>query len=595
MQVRSFGRLLAVISVLGIVAAACSSNPSTTPSSGGPSASASGTATQGGQATFGAEQWPQCLNIITDCAFSTWMQIVGPQPTLPKLVTLDEKGNYVASPVITEVPSLDNGGVTESPFSVTFHIDPKAVWDDGSPITSADVDFTWKAIMNTTGSLGKAGYDQIDSVDTSDPQTAKVTFKDPYADWLDLFGGGSTNGFVIKKAAFPDADPDKPDLKDEMTDMIPFSGGPWKMQSFSKSQEVLVRNDNYWGHKANLDQVTFIPLQEQPQEIASLLSGEVSVIFPQASNVSVTDQFKANPNVQSVSGPTNYDDAYWFNMHGAPDKASDAQLAGEGDPLFADAAVRQAFAYGVDRQAVVDTVIKINDPQAEILNCIPNVFPTVGTWCDQSIQGAFGQYNYDPAKSIQLLEGAGWDCSGVPDNPCTKGGKPLQVDDYITAGNERRKAVGQLVAEKIRPAGFDMRVKENDATDLFTNKLPQGAYELAEYAGGAVVDPSPVSSYACDQIPTKDNGFAGGNTSRYCKTDLDPVMRESDKALDPAARAQQISQIYTQLGNDLVALPLYPFINITGWRADKIAGPVGAWNQAPFGTYMNMDEWYIAS
>ena len=375
MRIRLLARAVAGVAVLGMVAAACGGGGGTTNQPTTQGATPAGH--KGGSATFGAEQWPQCLNMITSCATSTWMQIVGPQPTLPKLIELGQHSDVIASPLITEVPSLTNGGITQNPFTVTYHLNPKAVWSDGTPITSSDVEFTWKAIINTTGTTSTIGYTPsgqnggITAIDTSDPHTVKLTFNKPYADWYDLFGGGSTNGYVLEKAAFPTANANKPDLAKEMNNMISFSGGPWKMTSWSKSQEVLVRNDKFWGHQPLLDQVTFIPLEEQPQEIAALLSGQVDAIFPQAGAASVTSQLKANPNAKSVSGPTNYGDAFWFNLD---------------DPTLKDFAVRQAIAYGVDRQAIIDQIIKINDPSAQVLNCLPPLFPVVDQWCSQAIQ-----------------------------------------------------------------------------------------------------------------------------------------------------------------------------------------------------------------
>jgi peptide/nickel transport system substrate-binding protein len=409
MQLRRVIRLVALVGVVGLIASACGGGKKAAQPTGG---TTTGGGKKGGQAVFGAEQWPQCLNIITSCTTSTWMQIVGPQPTLPKLQILDAKGNYAKSDLTTEVPTLENGGVTQNPFTVTYKLDPKAVWDDGSPITAADVEFTWKAILNTTGSVGPVGYDKITSIDTSSPQTVKILFSEPYADWWDLFAGGNTNGYVLKKAAFPSANADKPDLKDEMTDMIPFSGGPWKMQSWSTSQEILVRNPKFWGHQPLLDQVTFVPLEEQPQELAALLSGQVDAIYPQAGATSVIDQLKTNANAKSVAGPTNYGDAFWFNLK---------------DPLIGDFKVRQAIAYGVDRQKIIDQVIKLNNPDAEILNCLPPLYPVIGTWCSDVIQAETSKYNYDPQKALDLLKSDGYDCSKVPSSPCTKNGKPLKI------------------------------------------------------------------------------------------------------------------------------------------------------------------------
>jgi ABC-type transport system substrate-binding protein len=53
---------------------------------------------------------------------------------------------------------LDNGGLTESPFTVTYHLNPKAVWHDATPISCADVLFTWLAILNTTGTYSRSGW-----------------------------------------------------------------------------------------------------------------------------------------------------------------------------------------------------------------------------------------------------------------------------------------------------------------------------------------------------------------------------------------------------------------------------------------------------
>jgi peptide/nickel transport system substrate-binding protein len=572
MQVRKLSRVLAIVMVLGLVGAACSKKE---PTGGG--ATSAGGGQKGGSAIFGAEQWPQCLNLITACATSTWMQIVGPQPTVPKLLSLDDKSNVVASPLVMEVPSLANGQVVKEPFSVTYHLNPAAVWDDGTKITGDDVDFTLKAIINTTGTTGPVGYDKITSVETSG-DTVKLNFSEPYADWQDLFGGGSTNGYVIKKAAFPDADPDKPDLAKEMNTIIPFSGGPWKMMSWSKSQEVLVRNDKFWGHQALLDQVTFIPLEEQPQEITALLSGTVDAIFPQAGVASIIDQLASTPAAKAVTGPTNYGDAFWFQLD---------------DPVLKDFAVREAIAYGTDRQKIIDNIIKANNPTAEVLNCLPPLFPVIDDWCTPAVTAATSKYSYQPEMSISLLEGAGYDCSGVPDSPCTKGGQPLTITAYYTEGNVRRQHVGDIVKEGMRAAGIDWEPKPNDATDLFSNKLPKGDYQVIEYASGATVDPSPTSfSWLSTQIPTAENKYAGANYQHYRHPEEDALMQQMDMEVDLAARHALSDQVYAKIFAALPALPLYPFINITAWRTDKIAGPVGTWNQASYGTYYNMDEWY---
>ncbi|MEO1058936.1 MAG: ABC transporter substrate-binding protein, partial [Actinomycetota bacterium] len=104
-----------------------------------------------GSVVFAAEQWPDCLNPVTSCANASWLTWSVIHHILPKLMEVDADGNYQASPLIEEAPSLENGLITEDPFTITYNLVDGATWNDGSPITAEDVAFTWQAIMDSTG------------------------------------------------------------------------------------------------------------------------------------------------------------------------------------------------------------------------------------------------------------------------------------------------------------------------------------------------------------------------------------------------------------------------------------------------------------
>ena len=145
-----------------------------------------------------------------------------------------------------------------------------------------------------------------------------------------------------------------------------------------------------------------IPLLDQAAEINALLSGEVVAIYPQPSDVSLLDQVSGDPGVTARGGDGVYNDALWFTNTLAP---------------MDDPKVREALAYAIDRQAVIDAIIKLNNPEAEVNNCMVLVADR-GEYC----QPDFAGFTYDPAKSISILESDGYDCSAVPDGPCTKNG-----------------------------------------------------------------------------------------------------------------------------------------------------------------------------
>ena len=72
--------------------------------------------------------------------------------------------------------------------SVTYRLRPGLRWSDGAPVTSADVRFTWEALMNPANRVvTRTGYDLIEKVETPDATTVVLRFKRLYAPYLTLF------------------------------------------------------------------------------------------------------------------------------------------------------------------------------------------------------------------------------------------------------------------------------------------------------------------------------------------------------------------------------------------------------------------------
>ena len=352
-----------------------------------------GAPVQGGKIVLGAEQYPECINVITQCSSASWLYWSATQYVMPRAMQLTLQGTFDKSPLLSEAPTLANGGLTQNPFTVKFKINPAAKWADGTAITCDDFEFTRNAIINTAGTYTTSGYDAIDKIDCSDESVAVLNYKTVYVDWPDVFGGST--GVVLEKAAFPNENTEaKIDLSKEMQDSIPFSGGPWKLQSWSKDQTVLVRNPGYWGHKPYLDQVTIVPRTDAATEINSLLSGDVSAIFPQPGTTSFVQQFATVPAIKFKADPgTVFYEALWMNLSKFP---------------FNDKAVREALFWGTDRQAVIDGLIKKNNPNATVLGCGAIAFPGVGPWCEGPNGTPFAQYHFDANKVSEILTADGW-------------------------------------------------------------------------------------------------------------------------------------------------------------------------------------------
>jgi peptide/nickel transport system substrate-binding protein len=155
--------------------------------------------------------------------------------------------------------------------------------------------------------------------------------------------------------------------------------------------------------------------------------------------------------------------------------------------------------------------------------------------------------------------------------------------------------VGAIVHESMKQAGIKWTVEPREADNLSRQLLLKADFQVIEYAFGNTVDPGPTTfSWLSDQIPTAANKYEGDNYLSYRNPALDPIMRQTDSELDSERRHHLVDQVYTQIQRDLPALPLYSLSNITAWRADEIAGPIGTWNQSPYGTFWNMDFWFRA-
>ena len=256
------GKLIAAALSLTLVAAACGSDSDGTASetTKAADASASTAATTaaattaaagrpGGTLNIGAEQEPDCADWIGSCGGSSWgfwMMNVG---TMPRAFTVVKEGeNWVpkASDVLAGEPTL----ATSPKQTVTYKISPKAVWSTGDPITSEDFKYTWDQIAgpNAKDIYDPTGYNLIESVATPSPDTAVVTFKENYAGWKGLFGGGY--GILPSKILAGK------DRNVEMKDGYTWSAGPWKIEKWEKGSRItLVPNDKYWGDKPKLDKV----------------------------------------------------------------------------------------------------------------------------------------------------------------------------------------------------------------------------------------------------------------------------------------------------------------------------------------------------
>jgi peptide/nickel transport system substrate-binding protein len=491
---------------------------------------------------------------------------------MARAMELDVNNAYQASPVLVEAPTIDNGGlVTDDAgiFTLTFNIAEEAVWSDGTPITSEDFLFTWRAKLDTEGTLQTAGYDLITDVNADDPKTAVITFSEPYAPWPDLFGG-NTDYLYPAHALGPETD-----VAAKWNDAIDVSGGPWLLESFSQDQLILVPNDNYWveDRKPLVDRVIMVPREDTDTEVTALQTGEAMAAFPQPFP-GAKDRLVGD--LTFVGGGGTFMEGLWINQN-APDRYFDMTKN-----------VRQALAYAVDRQQIADVALGSIIESPEILQCA-GWNPTFGDWC----QPDFEKYVQDMAKVEELLTAEGWtrpDPNGLWVNA---DGQELILQWNTTAGNKRREDVQALVVEMTAPFGIGWEIINYDAGELFENRLPAMNYgPIALFANSTSPDPTSVALYDIDGIPTEENGFSGQNFNAYASQEASDLAKAIDREVDPAARLELIKELSVILAEDVPWVPLYLLPNLLTWNTTLVDGP-GAWAFSTYGGFADLYDWSV--
>ena len=545
---------LAVTALVGSLAACTSSNATPEPSDVA--------VVDGGELVIGAEQEPDCADWIATCAGSIWGSYIMQTPTLPGVFQtrqVDDEWVPVPSDLVTGEPEAvvaDDGTQT-----ITYSINPDAVWSDGEPITSADFEYTALQIRDGDDIFDKTGYDRISSVDASDPQKVVVTLSSAYAGWRTLF---SVYGLMPAHLL------EGKDRSALMSDGYDFSGGPWKIDKWTRGTSVtLVPNENYWGEKPHLDKVTFLFLPDTTAAFQALKSGQVSALYP-SPQLDALSQIEAGlPGIKSqVDARSGNLEAIWLNNSVAP---------------FDSVAVRQALAYSIDRDAIVKRLFgSLGIDKAQQSFNTPMVAPFAAD--------DFKTYTLDLDKVDELMKGDGW--AKNSDGVWAKGGETATFSIKTLAGNKRRDLTVQVLQSQLKDAGFEMTIDQVTPVDLFSTIAPQGDFQAGLWAlVDTFPDPTLSSTFSSVNIPSEANGFSGINFYRTNIPGLDDLLGQVDSELDQDARVAASHDADALIAENVPSLPLDTVPNVLLW-SDKVGGPLQI--NPVEGPFWNLAQWGLA-
>ena len=451
--------------------------------------------------------------------------------------------------LVTELPSMENGGLSEDGLVITMHLRDDIVWSDGTPITAEDFVFTYNMIMDPANAVASVyPYDYIASVEAPDERTVVVTFSEPFAPWQSLLWRGVMPKHILEPVFEAEGTIDEAEWNRAPTvGCGPYNFAEWESGSYMR----FVKNPNYWAGEANIDEIYLQFVPDDASQTAALTAGDADLgTFPPISDVPILEAGDVQVMVQS----SGYAEGWFFNFR---DMAS---------PGAKDVVVRQAIAMAIDREAInQDLLLGLTQPVNTLWDPIAAagfVSPDIEPW------------PYDPEAAKQLLQDAGYvdsDGDGIRED---LEGNPLTLIHGTTI-REIRQDNQAVCQQYLREVGIDLQILSYDA-DLFFGSYADGSpaalgdIDIMEWSDSTAF-PDPDQNYwLCSELPTDENPW--GYNYFGCDEELDALFQAQITTIDPAERAAIIQQITKYMHDQVYWLGMWddPDMWIVGPRLTNV-------------------------
>ncbi len=538
---------------------------------------------RGGTMVMGFYQEPELLNDLVRT--QTVADIAGAFFERA-LLGVSLAGEFVPD-LAKEVPTVQNGGVSEDGLTVTYHLTEGNVWSDGDPFDCQDVVFTWEARVHPeSGAVSTSGYADMESVTCPDPYTVVVKYSKFYAPYLMLFNSHLPSHIGLDLAK----------MQEWEYNRNPLSLGPFVLEEWvSGDHMTIVRNEKYeyWETegKPYLDAIILRWIESREVGKQLIQTGELDFVW---------DLIEADlPEAEKWEGvkisapPSTGTERLLLNLRD-PELDAPCKEYLEENPSWhwalGDPKVREAIELGIDKQTIVDKLLygyaSVGTTELNLGWALPVIPKT----------------SYDPAKAKALLEEAGWtdtdgdgirECHGCP---YADEGKMLKLKIQTTSGNALREQCQQVLMEMMEEIGIQFYIENVPSSELFASYSSgafrkHGQFDILMYTTSYGLDPHSqiYGYYSSDNIPCDDNSGQGYNYSRWIDDEADEWIQIGGSSPDVAVRKDAYQKVAERIAEGRPHIYLYDRGDIDLLREHFMGYDMNIWLEVSW----NAEEWYI--
>jgi len=443
--------------------------------------------------------------------------------------------------------------VADDGLSIVFHLRHGVQWSDGTPFTSADCAFTLALIQDEhTQSAYKSDYAKVTSFETPDAYTFVVHYQEVYAPALATWAGLS----ILPKHVLEHEDIMKTSLARHPKATL----GPYLLKDWQPQQSITLRaNPKYYGGKVWMSEHMIRVIPDTATQFLELSAGHLDEMG--LTPTQYQRLFETKPFLKQNYHRYQYLDSVYtylgFNLK---------------RPLFADQRVREAMAYAIDRQELIDGVL------LGYGEMIASPYKPGTPWVNQKLHPRA----YDVTKAKALLAAAGWrdsDGDGVLD----KDGARLSFTIITNNGNKQRADSATIIQQRLKQVGIDVKVRLIEWSAFIENFINKRDFDAVILGWSLTPEPDQYNIWHSSQTGARQFNFLS-----YSNAKVDEALVKATQTFDAAQRKKWYDIMQEEIYKDVPVVFLYaPYsLPVVHQRIQGI-------QPAPAGIGYNQEFWYV--
>lgn len=470
------------------------------------------------------------------------------------LVRITPDGEFIPA-LAAEVPTIENGGLSEDGLNWHFKLRDDVKWHDGEPFTAEDVKFTLELIVDPKfRSWRTTGHDLVRDIEVVSPTEIKWRMEEPFAPYMSIL----VETMMVPKHILGPLD----DRNNAPFNQAPIGTGAFKWGSRKAGDHLeLQANPDYFGEGPYVERLIYKYIPDLTVLYTQFKSGDIDIISNQYITPDNYAEAKDLPGKVVEVVPQATVESVFLNME---------------KPQFQELAVRQAIYAALDKQTIIDA----------LYYGLPS--PTESYLPQQSFyyNPDLPEHEFSIEKAKKLLDDAGWKpgAGGIRE----KDGVRLSFGNSTTSGNHLREQAQQFIQQSLGQVGIEMTIENKPPAVMWGDYWTMSQFDSVivgiVFTTGADADVT--VRFASDAIPAQ--GGHGSNTGQYQNPEVDELLEEAGRIFDQEKRKEIYGEVQEIIRHDLPLLPMFQYATVRGHKEGikgiepNINTRIDTWNAAQY-------------